>query len=406
MIVLRSEIHMINKNHRLFKYCDEVCYKSKNLYNYANYIFRQDFINNNKYPDTFELNKQIKNEDVFKELPAKTSQQIIIQLGKNWKSFFKSIKDWAKHQEKYNGKPKIPKYKNKDGRNIVLFDYQQGTLKDDKYKFPLTDEYIETNITKEQLRHIKIIPYGSCYKICIVYRVEVKEKLNKNDNYLAIDLGVDNLATLTNNIGLTPIVINGKILKSINQYYNKKLAKLHSYVPNKSSKRIKKLSLKRNNIVETHMHKISRFIINYCSDSKIDNIIIGRNKDWKRDSKMNKEVNQKFINIPFEMCQHVRRQLHLVIGKRALLVGGLGCAGDRCPVALLERPGDHPAPVSEDWVVVRDGQASAGFEDNPEDIPNLIGYWDACLGVTEAPLAVNSKDHRRDSAPGHLADRL
>ena len=138
MYVLRTEVHVIKKNHRLFNYCDDVCYKSKNLYNYVNYLIRQEFINNGKVFSSFDLNKMLKNEDVFKALPSKTSQQIIIKLGHNWKAYFGGIKDWAKNKDKYLGKPKLPKYKDKNGRNIVYFDYQQGTLKNGKYKFPKT----------------------------------------------------------------------------------------------------------------------------------------------------------------------------------------------------------------------------------------------------------------------------
>lgn len=300
MEVLRSEVHVINKNHRLFKYCDDVTFKSKNLYNYVNYILRQEFINNNIIISAFDLNKQLKHEDVFKALPAKTSQQIIIQLGRNWKSFIKAVKDWAKNKEKYTGRPKLPKYKEKNGRNIVFFDYQQGKIKDGRYKFPLTEEFIETKVSKDQFRQIQIVPYGSSYKIIVVYKQSIKENKITNNNYLAIDLGVDNLATLTNNIGLSPIVINGRILKSRNQYYNKKLAKLKSYVGNKSSNRIKRLSLKRNNIVDTYFHKVSRFIVNYCKSNNIGNIVIGKNTYWKQNSKMSKKANQKFIQIPYE----------------------------------------------------------------------------------------------------------
>lgn len=298
--VIRTETHVINKNHRLFKYCDDVCFKSKNLYNFANYIIRQEFISSGKIISAFDLNKQLKGEDVFKALPAKTSQQIIIKLVQNWKSFVKAVKDWSKNQSKYLGKPKLPKYKEKDGRNVTLFDYQQGTLKDGKYKFSKTEEYIETNVTNDQFRQIQIVPYGSCYKICIVYKKEICSNKVINGNFLAIDLGVDNLATLTNNIGLQSIVINGRALKSMNQYYNKKLAKLRSYVKGKSSKRIKKLSHKRNNKVNTYFHQVSRYIIDYCKDNNIDNIVIGKNKGWKVKSKMNKKSNQRFVQIPFE----------------------------------------------------------------------------------------------------------
>lgn len=276
-----------------------MCFRSKNLYNYANYILRQEFIKNQKTVSAFDLNKRLKNEEAFKELPAKTSQQIIIALCRNWKSFFVAIKDWKINKGKYLGKPALPRYKKKNGRNIVLFDYQQGTLKDGKYKFPLSNHYIETRIEKENFRQVQIIPYGTCYKINIIYRKKILPIKANFKNFLAIDLGIDNLATLTNNIGESSIVINGKIIKSANQYYNKRLAQLKSYVGNKSSNRINRLSIKYSNKMETHFHKISRYIINYCKKKNIGNIIIGKNKLWKNRSKMNKKSNQKFIQIPF-----------------------------------------------------------------------------------------------------------
>lgn len=296
----RCETHVIKKNHRLFKYCDDICFKSKNLYNYVNYLMRQEFITEGKIASAYEFNKMLKNEEVFRALPAKTSQQVIMKLSKNWKSFFKAVKDWSKDKSKYTGKPSLPKYKEKDGRNIVLFDYQQMKVKNRKLKFPKSDLYIETSVIREQFKQIQVIPYGSCYKICIYYVIEVPEKETYNSKYLAIDLGVDNLATLTNNIGLQSIIVNGKILKSINQYYNKKIGKLRSYVGNKTSNRMKKVSFKRNNIVETHFHIISRWIVNYCKAYDIENIVVGKNKDWKRSSTMNKKSNQKFIQLPHE----------------------------------------------------------------------------------------------------------
>lgn len=298
---IRSRIYIIDNKNPLFNYCDDICFKSKNLYNYVNYLMRKEFIEEGKLKTSaFDYNKILKNEDVFKAMPSKTSQQVIIKLSQNWKSFFKAIKDWSKNKSKYTGKPKLPKYKDKNGRNIVMFDYQQGTFKNGKFKFPKTNLYIETNVTKDQFRQIQIVPYGSCYKISIIYRKPIEPKESYNSNYLAIDLGVDNLATLTNNIGQQPIVINGKVLKSINQFYNKELARLRSYVPNSTSKKIQKLNMKRNNKVDTHFHRISRWIVNYAKTFDIDNIVIGRNKDWKRHSKMNKNSNQKFVQLPHE----------------------------------------------------------------------------------------------------------
>ena len=301
--VIRSQVHVVKNNHKLYEYCNDVCFKSKNLYNYVNYLMRKEFVENGKIKSAFDYNKLLKNEAVFRELPAKTSQQIIIKLSQNWKSFFKAIKDWSKNKSKYTGRPKLPKYKEKNGRNIVMFDYQQGTLKNGKFKFPKSDLYIETSIPKEQFRQIQIVPYGSCYKIIVIYKKTAYD-VTSNENYLAIDLGVDNIATLTNNIGQQPIVINGKVIKSINQYYNKQLGKYRSHVPNSTSKKIQKLNLKRNNKIDTHFHRISRFIVDYAKGIDIGTIVIGRNKDWKRNSIMNKNSNQKFIQLPHEKLIH------------------------------------------------------------------------------------------------------
>ena len=296
----RVEKHVIKKGHRLYRYCDDLCFKSKNLYNYTNYLMRKEFVETGKLKSAFDYNKLLKNEDVFRELPSKTSQQVIIKLSQNWKAFFKSIKDWSKNKSKYTGKPKLPKYKEKNGRNIVMFDYQQGTLKNGKFKFPKTDLYIETDIPKEQFRQVQIVPYGSCYKITIIYRKKIEVKECSKSNYLAIDLGVDNIATLTNNIGQQPIVINGKVIKSINQYYNKKLGKYRSCVPNSTSNRIQKLNVKRNNKIDTHFHRISRFIVDYAKGIDIGIIVIGRNKDWQRNTNIGRKNNQNFVSIPFE----------------------------------------------------------------------------------------------------------
>lgn len=302
--ILRTQVHIIRREHRLYDYCDDMCFKSKNLYNRANFIIREEFIKNNNLFSAFDINKMIKGEDVFKALPAKTSQQTVILLGSNWKSFFRSIKDWSKNKSKYCGKPNLPKFKDKNGRRVVTFDYTQGSFKDGKYYFPRRDrqkiEYIETGIQKRYLRFVRIVPCGNCYKIEVVYKKEIIDKSSYNNNHISIDLGIDNLATLTNNIGLQPIVINGRILKSINQFYNKERSKALGYVGRGISKRIKKIDTKRNNIVEDHLHKVSRYIINYCLENKIDNIVIGRNKDWQRNSNIGKKNNQGFVQIPFE----------------------------------------------------------------------------------------------------------
>ncbi|NNG68289.1 RNA-guided endonuclease TnpB family protein, partial [Caldanaerobacter subterraneus] len=112
--------------------------------------------------------------------------------------------------------------------------------------------------------------------------------------------GLNNFVTLVNNIGIKPIVINGKVIKSINQYYNKKKAELMSYVGDRgTSNRIEKLTLKRNNKIKDLMHKISRFIVNWCKQYNIDTLVVGYNPKWKQEIELGKINNQNFVSIPY-----------------------------------------------------------------------------------------------------------
>ena len=116
--------------------------------------------------------------------------------------------------------------------------------------------------------------------------------MDDNGNYMGIDLGINNLATITTNNGICEIV-NGKPLKSINQYYNKKRSKYQSI-----KKKTDKLTFKRNNKVNDYLHKASRYIMNQAVSNRINTIVVGLNKRWKQDINLGTENNQKFISIP------------------------------------------------------------------------------------------------------------
>lgn len=301
-MVQRVEIIMLKGKN--LKEAQHWCHLSKNLYNTANYEMRQSFIAGQKksnYQISTEFAKN--NQSDYRVLPAQCSQQIINLLEKNWKSFFKSVKDWKKNPNKYKGRPKLPRYKKKDGCFPILFAKQSFGKKFDYLKFPRVMKFkIKTRISLEQIKQIRIVPEATCFKCEIVYEKEIVKNENlKIENKISIDLGVNNLATMYSNVDEKSFIVNGRPLKSINQFYNKKLAKLHSFAENKSSKRIKNFTKRRNNKVKDYVHKASRWIINYCKDHNIGHLIIGKNDGWKQKSKMSKKVNQHFIGIPFEM---------------------------------------------------------------------------------------------------------
>lgn len=303
----RVEKHIIKPNNKYYELLDEFCFKSKNLYNQANYIIRQEFINNGKwirYNDLDKILKQEGNDFDYRNMPiASSSQQCLRLLDKNWTSFFRAIKDYNKNPNKYLGRPKLPKYKSKNGRNILILTYVTCKINKGIIKFPKTFKgfYLKTKVN--DLQQVRFIPKDKYIIAEVVYRVDDVEELIDNGRYAGIDLGLDNFVTITNNCGLIPLVINGKGLKSINQYYNKQMSHYRSIAKRVNkldyTNKMRNLTLKRNNKAEDYIHKASRFVVDYCRNNEINTIIIGNNKNWKQNSKMSKRVNQNFISIPY-----------------------------------------------------------------------------------------------------------
>lgn len=291
------ERHIVVNN----KEIEELCHKSKNLYNYCLYQLRQSVFNKTEGFKEYALSTQLAKENQvdYRALPAQTSQQVIKLLFKNYKSWYKARKEWIKHPDKFKGRPKLPKYKDKNGFFTTSFTSQQVKLKDGFIHFPKnTISSLKTKV--DNVQQVRITPQATCFVIEVVYNKE-KEVNNetKINNVLSIDLGLNNLIAASNNIGKEPFIINGKPIKSINQLFNKTKAIWMSYVDNKGdSNKINKLTLYRNNYIEDKLHKISRFIINYCIENNIGTITIGYNKEWKQGINIGKSNNQKFVNIP------------------------------------------------------------------------------------------------------------
>ena len=305
MLVNRVEQHQIKKTDSIWKIVDDLCWKAKNVYNCANYIIRQEFINNHNYIKINDLDKIMQKQECYSILGSQAAQKTLQLLDKNWKSFFVAIKDWGEHSEKYLGRPKLPKYKDiKHGRSILMLKNIQCRIENDYLIFswkPFRKFKIHTKV-KGKLMQVRFIPKASHYVLEIVYQVEVPEVLLESKNIVGIDIGINNFATISNNIGVQPIIINGRSVKSMNQYYNKKKAELQTDLKVKHemdwSNKLQKLTNKRNNKVSNFLHNASKTIIDWCIFYNIDTIVIGKNDNWKQESKMSKKVNQSFVQIP------------------------------------------------------------------------------------------------------------
>ena len=307
MKVQRCEQIIIKKNHPKFKIIDEMCFNSKNLYNEANYVIRQKFIESGEYIPYKDMNFEFKTHENYKLCFSQPANCTLRLLDKNWKSYFKAIKDWKEHPNKYLGMPKLPKYLPKDGRfpwmipnNQLVYDYEKSTI------------YIRNRHMNDYDWHcrclgrpiqVRFIPHGNHYTMEIIYEIEIEDidKDMVSERIAAIDIGVDNLVTMTNNIMESPIIINGKPLKSINQQYNKQKAKMQSDLMKRNgqhwSNKLETLSYKRNQRIKNYMHNTSALIIKWCVEHNIDTLVVGKNDTWKQE----KKHMQNFTSIPYEM---------------------------------------------------------------------------------------------------------
>ena len=307
MKVQRCEQIIIKKDHPKFKIIDEMCFNSKNLYNEANYVIRQKFIESGEYIPYKDMNFEFKTHENYKLCFSQPANCTLRLLDKNWKSYFKAIKDWKEHPNKYLGMPKLPKYLPKDGRfpwmipnNQLVYDYEKSTI------------YIRNRHMNDYDWHcrclgrpiqVRFIPHGNHYTMEIVYEIEIEDidKDMVSERIAAIDIGVDNLVTMTNNIMESPIIINGKPLKSINQQYNKQKAKMQSDLMKRNgqhwSNKLETLSYKRNQRIKNYMHNASALIIKWCVEHNIDTLVVGKNDTWKQE----KKHMQNFTSIPYEM---------------------------------------------------------------------------------------------------------
>lgn len=312
------EKHIIKKSHSLYIECDKLCFKSKNLYNYANYIVTNEFktssmnkelglVENANYLNYNAINRMLIDEKQFDmyELPIKVSNQTLMKLDNNWNSFFKSIKDYKKNPNKYYSRPKPPKFLDKiNGRFMVI--YEKGAISKKRLKhgiISLSKTNIEISSKQENINQVRIVPKIDHYVIEVVYTKSDTVMLDNNKRYMSIDLGVNNLATITSNTNeLKPLIINGRPLKSMNQFYNKKAAELKSVLETrnkqKSCKNYRKLTNKRNRKIDNYLHVSSKKVVEIATKNKINTVIIGKNENWKQEVKMSTRNNQSFVNIP------------------------------------------------------------------------------------------------------------
>ena len=302
------EQHCISRSDPRYAIIDAAAFKSKNLYNAALYEMRQAFLCSGIYLSYEEMDQRMQPHEAYRALPAKVAQHVLKQLAAAWKAFREAKASYEADPSKFTGRPKLPKYKHKtEGRNLLIYTVQalsggqskkgiQGTIKPSG--LPIT---IKTQ--QQAINQVRIVPRNGYYVVEVVYSKEPVQAQVDPSFCVAIDVGVTNLAAITSNrAGFVPRLVNGRKLKSINQWYNKRMKELKLCLPKADRERVTKqmerITNKRNRQVNHYLHAASKTMIDFLVQEGVGTIIVGKNPLWKQEVGMGKRNNQNFVQIP------------------------------------------------------------------------------------------------------------
>ena len=302
------EQHCIDRHDPRYAVIDAAAFQSKNLYNAANYEYRQAFIHEGRYLTYYEVQKRMQSYEAYKALPAKVSQQILLVLDCNWISFKEGLECYYADPSKFEERPRPPKYKHKtEGRNLLVYTLQAlqggqskkgigGLIKPSG--LPITIKTQQQNIDQ-----VRIVPRKGYYMVEVIYSKEPVQAQVDPAFCAAIDLGVTNLAAITaNRAGFIPLLVNGRTLKAINQWYNKRMKALTLCLPkgerDRVTRQMERIITRRSRQVNHYLHAASKAIINLLVKEGVGTLIIGKNPFWKQKVRMGKRNNQNFVQIP------------------------------------------------------------------------------------------------------------
>ncbi|MCM0591101.1 MAG: transposase [Gloeotrichia echinulata DEX184] len=301
------EKHIIKEGHDWFDYCSDITTISRQLYNTAQFTQRQGFFYGWGTQSQASLDTLFKQNENYKAISAKVAQLVLKQNADAWIAYYKALVAYKLEPTKFTGRPKPPNYV--DDKNVVKFNNQAIGKREFNKGFIIPSMSpiripVKPGLKFEDLCEVRIIPKTGCFVIEIVYEItELSEffcSLNPELN-AAIDIGLDNLATIVfNDLAIQPIIVNGKPLKSANQFYNKQIAKFRGFLPNRKarSRRIANIVRNRHQFVSSYLHQATKMIVDELLSLGVTHVSIGKNEQWKTRLNLGKRTNQNFTQIP------------------------------------------------------------------------------------------------------------
>jgi len=296
------EQHIINQTDSRFTVIDAAAFAAKNLYNAANYQVRQSFIHAGVYLNYHEIHRQMKDTEQYRALPRKVSQQVLMLLDRNWKSFFAAITVYIEKPSAFTGRPGLPRYLDKTKGRYALVYTVQALSRPALAQQVIKPSGLAIEVTTKQTRiaQVRIVPRSGFYVVEVIYERDVVPAAVDPALVAGIDVGLNNLAAITSNKpGFVPVLVNGRPLKHINQFYNKRRAQLQSTLGRKGSTRLmERITNRRNRQITHYLHTHSRRIIDMLVREGIGVLIIGKNDGWKQQIAIGRRNNQNFVQVP------------------------------------------------------------------------------------------------------------
>ena len=310
--------HLIKPDENLAAILEFLCGESAKLSNCGTYYARQLYFKTGKIPGKYELHKLFKSNVHFQAMYSHVAQQCLTTVAESFKSFIGLLK--AIKEKTIEQRPRLPGYR-KGGLALVTYPKADVKLKEGLLRFPLGTKVktwfgldafylpMPSNIEFKSIKEFRILPRNKCFYIEYVYKqIDVAVDLDKS-KVLGIDHGINNWLTCVSNVG-TSFIIDGKHLKSMNQWYNKRIATIKE---NKSqgfwNEKLACITEKRNRQARDAVNKAARLVINHCLTNGIGTIVFGWNKRQKDQADMGKLNNQKFVQIPSAKLKNRIEQL-------------------------------------------------------------------------------------------------
>jgi IS605 OrfB family transposase len=296
------ERHVIKRADPRFQVIDRAAFAAKNLYNKALYATRQAFFQDGLYPSYPTLYHQMKGEPEYAALPRKVAQWVLKQVCAAWDSYQEALAAWETYPAKFLDRPRIPRYKHKQrGRNLLVYTTQALSAPALR-NLMLCPSGLDITVQTRQsnIQQVRIIPRIGFYVVEVIYEQEPAQAKVNPALHAGIDIGLNNLALLTSDKpDFVPRLVNGRPVKSINQFYNKRRAELQSQLGDAhTSQRLERITVRRTRRIDHYLHTASRHIIDLLVAAGIGTLCIGKNPLWKQQAHMGTRNNQNFVSVP------------------------------------------------------------------------------------------------------------